>query len=202
MNEHERFERFVTKGDGCWLWSGALNPDGYGNFSTNGRKTVRAHRMAWELANGPVPEGLCVCHSCDVPACVNPAHLFTGSIRDNAQDRLAKGRQASQRGEKNGRAKLNDAQAREVLAAIENGATTSELARIFGVDRSAINRAKVRALVEQRDALRAQVAALREALQTLVGEADTTGGHTRTVSRASVDMARAALAKIDGSTKP
>lgn len=81
---------------GCLLWTGAEGLDGYGLFSVFG-KTLRAHRVAWMLWRGPIPQGpgalgVIVCHRCDTPFCVNPDHLFLGTQRDNIRDCIAKGR--------------------------------------------------------------------------------------------------------------
>lgn len=76
---------------GCWLWMGGAYPSGYGRM-TSGGKNRRAHRGVWELVNGPIPEGLAVCHKCDTPLCVNPDHLFLGSQAANVRDMAAKGR--------------------------------------------------------------------------------------------------------------
>jgi HNH endonuclease len=75
----------------CWEWSGARDRYGYGKLR---RDTVywKAHRLAWTLEHGPIPDGMYVCHHCDNPPCVNPAHLFLGTSRDNQLDRVAKGR--------------------------------------------------------------------------------------------------------------
>ena len=91
----ERFENKYTACpmSGCWLWMDAPHPDfGYGCINVPGRGVIKAHRVAWELFVGPIPEGLFVCHHCDTPPCVNPAHLFLGTHQDNMRDMHAKGR--------------------------------------------------------------------------------------------------------------
>jgi hypothetical protein len=84
-----RFWSLVNKSEtGCWLWTAARSKSGYGSFA--GR---RAHRVAHEFALGPIPPGLHVLHTCDVPACVRPDHLWLGTHADNMADKVAKGRQ-------------------------------------------------------------------------------------------------------------
>jgi ribosomal protein L19E len=91
-------ERFIEKTipvpfSGCWIWMGAFgNVNGYGNFYLNG-KHVGAHRASWLINKGKIPDEMCVCHTCDVRACVNPNHLFIGSQKDNIHDMIKKGRQ-------------------------------------------------------------------------------------------------------------
>ncbi len=77
--------------DACWIWDGFKNKRGYGMLKT-GRKTAYAHRVAWELANGPIDGSLWVLHKCDNPPCCNPDHLFLGTAADNNADRHSKGR--------------------------------------------------------------------------------------------------------------
>lgn len=76
---------------GCWLWTGCVNGDGYG-LVNHGRRTMLAHRMAWILGRGQIPDGMRVLHRCDNPPCVNMRHLWLGTQKDNVQDCIRKGR--------------------------------------------------------------------------------------------------------------
>lgn len=98
---------------GCWLWSSSLDSTGYGvAFLKPFPKAMKAHRVAWTLINGEIPRGLLVCHKCDIPACVNPEHLFLGTYKDNIQDSISKGRFAY--GLNNGRSKLSEIDVMEI----------------------------------------------------------------------------------------
>jgi hypothetical protein len=96
----EPFHRLVAiMPSGCWEWTGTRNRDGYGQLKLKGGKgyPFRAHRVAYEAAYGPIPDGMIVCHSCDNPPCCNPEHLWLGTHKDNAADRTAKRRSYQQR---------------------------------------------------------------------------------------------------------
>ena len=126
----ERFEAKVWKTKGCWLWTACRIRHGYGMLSVFG-KMRPAHRMSWVLHRGSIPEGMLVCHSCDNPGCVNPAHLFLGTQKDNIADCLAKGRMGR---------KLNAGDVREIRAAIAGGQTQVSQAKKYGVNKVTICR--------------------------------------------------------------
>lgn len=89
-----RFWSRVEKTPTCWLWLGSRDQRGYGTMRFQGRNQ-RAHRIAYQLAVGPIPEGLLACHHCDNPSCVRPDHIFIGTMADNIRDCVNKGRHGS-----------------------------------------------------------------------------------------------------------
>ena len=93
--DYKRFMSKVIKTNDCWLWNAGKNYKDYGNFSVtiNGcSKTYRAHRFIYEYFNGTIPKSMLVCHTCDTPRCVNPDHLWLGTVSDNAVDSVNKKR--------------------------------------------------------------------------------------------------------------
>lgn len=123
---------------GCWYWVGAdKGGKGYGYFA---RAKMLAHHYAYLKFNGPIPEGLFVCHTCDVPCCVNPQHLFTGTHIENVQDCMAKQRHCI--GERNGGGgKLTASKVRQIRSLYTRGATRQvDLAEQFGVTQVMISR--------------------------------------------------------------
>lgn len=142
-------DRFWSKvaridGDGCWMWTASVDSDGYGQLSrgSHGDGNVKAHRLSWELHNGPIPDGLGVLHRCDTPACVRPDHLFLGTQAENMRDMDRKGRRGSfdSAGASNPNARLTSEQVAEIRAQSRAGVSRSELARRFGVGTSTVSR--------------------------------------------------------------
>lgn len=129
MNE-ARFWAQVDVGVECWTWKGAREKGEYGRFYSQGRR-VRAHRLAWMLTYGAIPAGLLVLHACDNPPCVRPDHLWLGTDRDNADDKIGKLRQA--RRTSNAASKLTEEQVTEIRQLRAAGATCRALAPRFGV---------------------------------------------------------------------
>lgn len=162
VGPNERFWRRVTEEhvSGCWIWTGARVGDGYGNVRCCGL-SQRAHRVAWMIVSGSIPDGLQVLHKCDVRRCVNPAHLFLGTNADNVADRHAKGRTLSgqalnipvgdahwmrtkphliPRGGARGSAKLTDDEAARAIAMLAEGRLQRDIAAEFGVSQTAISK--------------------------------------------------------------
>lgn len=150
----ERFWEKVDRSagdDGCWLWIASTVSNGYGSFRV-GSRNERAHRVSFEFAYGPIPDGLQINHHCDNKLCVNPSHLYAGDQLQNRRDAVRRGRTAKgrdngvythpesrPRGERNGMSKLSDKQRMDIRRRYSRGLVTqAALAREFGVTRQSI----------------------------------------------------------------
>lgn len=122
----------------CVEWQAGKQGDGYGCFGMH-RRSYLAHRAAWELFIGPLPDGNHVLHRCDNPPCVNVEHLFLGTHDDNMKDMAAKGRSGNHKGTSNGRARLKEADVPAVRTMLAGGMSQSEVARVYGVSQTAIS---------------------------------------------------------------
>lgn len=144
--KEERFWAKVDKTPGhgpngdCWPWTGALLPDGYGHFR-DGDRVRSAHVVSYELANGPMPDGMNGLHSCDYRRCVNPDHIFAGTHQDNMDDMVAKGRGDAPKGETHHDAKLTEDQVRAIRS---DPRKQRDIAADYGVSQSAIMMIKTR----------------------------------------------------------
>ncbi len=140
---NEKYEP-VTE-SGCWIWTASINNCGYGKISVDG-KIKGAHRVSYELHVGEIPKGMCVLHKCDVPACVNPDHLFLGTHQDNMRDKTVKGRHVStkgqtyNRGSVHGEAKLNEVDVRLIKQLLKtSNLMQKQIGKYFGVDHTTIS---------------------------------------------------------------
>lgn len=131
---------------GCWLWEAGMSIHGYGQFSLL-PITTKAHRAAWIIYRGPIPQSMCVLHKCDVRCCVNPDHLFLGTLLDNNIDRDRKGRRGNvhknrtkyARGEKNGITKLTNEIVLEIYKA---EGTEKQVAEQYDLHQTTVHRIK------------------------------------------------------------
>lgn len=135
----ERFTQYVSKGDGCWEWTGYRDPNGYGRLNIRHPEKVSyipklAHRISWELFRGEISPEQHVCHKCDNPGCVNPEHLFLGDPAINCADKIAKGRlrYGTSRGESHGCAKLTETQVFEIRDSVGPSRVVAEKYGVSG----------------------------------------------------------------------
>lgn len=132
----------VDKTESCWIWKGRTDRQGYGWFRWDYRDQ-KSHRLSYQWAKGSIPQGQFVCHSCDNPSCVNPDHLWIGSLQDNHRDMMNKGRHGYgvMKGSKNASAKLTEAQVLEIRA---TPGPNWRIAEKYGVSKCTIDEIKTR----------------------------------------------------------
>jgi hypothetical protein len=138
MDKDKYFEDVYS---GCFRWIAGIKPEGYGRLYENG-KEFYAHRRAWEEAFGSIPDGMFVCHTCDNPGCVNPAHLFLGTNGDNMADAAKKGRCRGTKGENKWRSKLTEEQVLQIRESKEGQIKTAQKFGISGKQVSVIRNKK------------------------------------------------------------
>lgn len=132
--------RTTIDADGCWrCWFKSAGRAGHVTVGVGGRRSKLAHRVMWESQHGPIPAGLVVRHSCDVPSCVNPDHLLIGTVADNNRDRDERGRHVALLGSRNGFAKLDEDQVRRIKAMLLDGASQYDVADRFGVHQATVS---------------------------------------------------------------
>ena len=146
-------ERFWTKvqkrsDDECWHWTAARGKFGHGRFRTPSQSAALAHRVSWTLAYGEPPEDMKVCHTCDVPYCVNPNHLFLGTQAENVRDMINKGRAKfrkvgdppTHKGETSSCSKLSEAEVQQIKCLREGGMKLIEIADRYHISYQHVSR--------------------------------------------------------------
>ncbi len=136
----ERLDEYIMPipESGCHIWLGAAFKGWHGRIKWK-YKTYQAHRLIWELKHGPIPEGMFICHKCDVPLCVNINHLFMGTPADNMQDMIRKGRKVTHKGEKHQWAKITPEIVREIRVMLADKVPQSMIAKEFGISQSNVS---------------------------------------------------------------
>lgn len=137
----ERIFRRVNKVDGCWIWTGCIDKYGYGDMTFLG-ESIGTHRAAYKAWNGKIPKGKFVCHTCDLPACCNPEHLFIGTPLLNTRDAIKKGRFDSCKGENHYFSKLKDKDVEKMKRLFKESIQMKMIAKIFGVSLSTVENIK------------------------------------------------------------
>lgn len=144
LTPKQRFYAQVRKTKGCWEWQGHTLSNGRGRIHVDGKRLL-AHRYSYVLHVGPIPKGLCICHHCDNPKCVRPSHLFVGTLKENQQDCLRKGRFNKEARGKKGvlhhKVILSESQVMEIRAwRPYKGETMDQLASRMGMSNSGIQK--------------------------------------------------------------
>ena len=134
----DRFWSKVKRGPGCWMWVRATDKDGYGIFRLND-KQKRSHRLVYEIGHGSIPQGMRICHTCDVTGCVRPSHLFIGTDKDNKRDAMKKGRDIH--GMAHFNCKLTDKQVRQIR---KDKRSLRNIAKEYNIDYTNVSKIKNR----------------------------------------------------------
>ena len=136
----ERLERHIERipEAGCWIWTGATLSNGYGKFRDANMKSALAHRATYEYYKGKIDADKYVCHTCDVPSCVNPNHLFAGTPTENQQDSKSKGRM------KKAKFKLDRKTVDQIMAQLKLGASQREISYMYSISQSMVSMIKTR----------------------------------------------------------
>lgn len=141
------YERFVDpQPNGCWGWKGCVSKNpGYGQFRSNMDK-VRAHVVSWLIFRGSIPEGMCVCHTCDNRICSNPSHLFLATDFENNLDMIEKGRSPilRKKGEENPNSKLDEPKVKQIIEMLNSGISQKKISEQFDVSHQLISLIKTR----------------------------------------------------------
>lgn len=147
-NLRDRFYAKIKVVGDCWEWQGSRLKHGYGRIRTgygNDREMTVAHRVSWEIHNNQsLSRSQFVMHKCDNPPCVNPDHLMLGTAKDNTQDMIKKGRKryGTSPGEKNGSAKLSQAEVDQIRLLLSHGRKSKSIAPMYGVNHTTIEKIK------------------------------------------------------------
>lgn len=134
-----RFWSNVDRSGSCWNWKRCRTPQGYGKVRITGHGWELAPRICWKIIHGHIPNGLHILHKCDNPPCVNPEHLFLGTILDNARDRETKGRGNQAKGEKVYNAKLNTQQIASIRQRVKNGTPQKTITEEYKLAKSTVS---------------------------------------------------------------
>jgi len=144
QDEKTRFESKVSVDDnGCWEWEGCYKKERYGAFRLASGKTTSAHRAAYQIFKGPIPEGMCILHACDNRWCVSPAHLRVGTLAENTQEAIQRGRLKNpprHEGKTHPRARLTEEQVLEIRDLVDQGWRQTDIARAYGTPDSNVNK--------------------------------------------------------------